>query len=171
MGQIPSQSFLDSFSSDDYEVAAGFLIILKIIDQSQSAEIFFTGQSLYLDQNFSLLNDDLCVIENLAKFNPDILEVEWRNLLGQLRIRREKALLKLGQLSGGEKLKVALLGISQHHQNIDLLLLDEPENHLDIESRELLAQAIEQFKGAVILVSHDDCFVEQSGVNEAFLLS
>lgn len=145
--------------------------LLKMIDQSQSTEIFFTGQSLYLDQNFSLLNDDFSVIENLAKFNPDILEVEWRNLLGQLRIRREKALLKLGQLSGGEKLKVALLGISQHHQNIDLLLLDEPENHLDIESRELLAQAIEQFKGAVILVSHDDCFVKQSGVNEAYLLS
>ena len=77
----------------------------------------------------------------------------------------------MGQLSGGEKLKVALLGISQHHQNIDLLLLDEPENHLDIESRELLAQAIEQFKGAVILVSHDDCFVEQSGTNEEYLLS
>lgn len=79
-------------------------------------------------------------------------------------------MFKLGQLSGGEKLKVALLAISQAANGVDLLLLDEPENHLDIESRILLAQAIEQFKGAVILVSHDAFFVEECGINEAYLL-
>ncbi|MFT0695291.1 ATP-binding cassette domain-containing protein [Acinetobacter bereziniae] len=144
--------------------------LLKMIAHHQTQEIFFNGACLYLDQNFSLLNNDLTVIENLAMFNPQIAEVEWRKLLGQLRIRREKALFKLGQLSGGEKLKVALLAISQAANGVDLLLLDEPENHLDIESRILLAQAIEQFKGAVILVSHDAFFVEECGINEAYLL-
>lgn len=144
--------------------------LLKMITHHQTLEIFFNGACLYLDQNFSLLNNDLTVIENLAMFNPQIAEVEWRKLLGQLRIRREKALFKLGQLSGGEKLKVALLAISQAANGVDLLLLDEPENHLDIESRILLAQAIEQFKGAVILVSHDAFFVEECGINEAYLL-
>lgn len=144
--------------------------LLKMIEHHQNHDIFLNGDCLYLDQNFSVLKDDLSVIENLAMFNPDISEVEWRKLLGQLRIRREKALLKLAQLSGGEKLKVALLAISHTARSIDLLLLDEPENHLDIESRALLAQAIAQFQGAVILVSHDESFVEQCGIETSYLL-
>ncbi|WP_248785707.1 ATP-binding cassette domain-containing protein, partial [Escherichia coli] len=81
--------------------------LLKLISTHQRDDIFFSGTCLYLDQNFSLLNNDLSVIENLALYNSNLTEVEWRNLLGQLRIRREKALLKLSELSGGEKLKVA----------------------------------------------------------------
>ena len=73
-------------------------------------------------------------------------------------------------LSGGEKLKVALLGISYIAKDIDLLLLDEPENHLDIDSKNLLAQAIQKFKGAIILVSHNDFFVQQCGISETFIL-
>ena len=137
----------------------------------QNADVFKIGQSIYLDQNFSLLDDELTVIENLTRFNPNILEVEWRGLLGQLRIRREKSLLQIAQLSGGEKLKVALLAISHAQQNVDLLLLDEPENHLDIESKALLAQAISQFKGASILVSHDDIFVDQCGIIDEYILN
>lgn len=145
--------------------------LLKLIEHHQSNEIFLTGKCLYLDQNFSLLNNDLSAIENLVLLNPNIPEVEWRKLLGQLRIRREKALLQLTQLSGGERLKVALLAISHPPECIDLLLLDEPENHLDIKSRELLAQAIYQFQCAVILVSHDHYFVEQCKIHEEYVLS
>ena len=52
-----------------------------------------------------------------------------------------------------------------------LLLLDEPENHLDIESRDLLAGAIRQYQGAVILVSHDPAFAESCGIAESIHLS
>lgn len=153
------------------ENGIGKSTLLKCIQEnSQDSHIYKSGNSLYLDQNFSFLNDELSVLDNLARFNSNILEVEWRNLLGQLRIRREKSLIKLAQLSGGEKLKVALLVISHSQQNIDLLLLDEPENHLDIESKQLLAQAIIQFQGAVILVSHDHLFAEQCGIQEEYLL-
>ncbi|MDY6462744.1 ABC transporter ATP-binding protein, partial [Acinetobacter faecalis] len=55
-------------------------------------------------------------------------------------------------------------------KDIDLLLLDEPENHLDIDSKTLLAQAIQKFKGAIILVSHNDFFVQQCGISETFIL-
>ena len=64
---------------------------------------------------------------------------------------------------------MALLAISHAQQNVDLLLLDEPENHLDIESKALLAQAISQFKGASILVSHDDIFVDQCGIIDEYI--
>ena len=121
--------------------------------------------SLYLDQNFSFLNPQLSATENLHNINPFYSETQWRNLLGQFRLRRDKGIIPLGQLSGGEQLKVALLAISQHQKNIGLLLLDEPENHLDIESRDLLASAIRQFPGAVLLVSHDPAFVTSCAVH------
>lgn len=145
--------------------------LLKLIDEHQRPEIFLNGQCLYLDQNFNLLNNNLTVIENLKAFNPNISEIEWRKLLGQLRIRGEKALLKMAFLSGGEKLKVALLAISYTAKNIDLLLLDEPENHLDIDSKILLAQAIQKFKGAIILVSHNHFFVQECGIVETYILN
>ena len=129
-----------------------------------SGEIFKRGASLYLDQNFSLLNQELNAIGNLQLLNSALSDQACRNQLGQLRIRREKALLPISALSGGEQLKVALLCISLATQSVDLLLLDEPENHLDIESRQLLAQAIRDFTGAVILVSHDEQFVADTHI-------
>ncbi|MNS17706.1 putative ABC transporter ATP-binding protein YheS [compost metagenome] len=125
----------------------------------------------YLDQNFSFLCDEMTVIENLTHMNNELSELEWRNLLGQLRIRGDKGIQLLSQLSGSEKLKVALLALSQIKPTPELLLLDEPENHLDIESRELLASAIQSYEGAVLLVSHDQMFVESCGIRESFSLT
>lgn len=128
-------------------------------------------ECFYLDQNFSFLCDEMTVIENLTHMNSELSELEWRNLLGQLRIRGDKGTQLLSQLSGGEKLKVALLALSQKHPTPELLLLDEPENHLDIESRELLATAIQSYEGAVLLISHDQTFVESCAIHESFSLA
>ncbi|MEK5777550.1 ATP-binding cassette domain-containing protein, partial [Acinetobacter nosocomialis] len=87
--------------------------LLKLIAQQKQQpldQIFLARSCFYLDQNFGFLNETLSAIENLRQINPDIPEVEWRNLLGQLRIRGDKGTYPLSQLSGGEKLKVALLG-------------------------------------------------------------
>lgn len=113
----------------------------------------------------------MTVIENLTHMNSELSELEWRNLLGQLRIRGDKGTQLLSQLSGGERLKVALLALSQIHPTPELLLLDEPENHLDIESRELLATAIQSYEGAVLLISHDQTFVESCAIHESFSLA
>lgn len=133
--------------------------------------IHLSVECFYLDLNFSFLCDEMTVIENLTHMNNELSELEWRNLLGQLRIRGDKGTQLLSQLSGGEKLKVALLALSQIKPRPELLLLDEPENHLDIESRELLANALQSYEGAVLLVSHDQQFVESSGINESFSLT
>lgn len=137
----------------------------------QSGDIFKRGASLYLDQKFSLLNPELNAVHNLQLLNPSLSDEACRSQLGQLRIRRDKALLPISLLSGGEQLKVALLCISLAAQPVDLLLLDEPENHLDIDSRQLLAQAIRDFTGAVILVSHDDAFIEETQIENYFDLT
>ncbi|MCU4366903.1 ATP-binding cassette domain-containing protein [Acinetobacter courvalinii] len=134
-----------------------------------AGEIYCKASVVYLDQNLSLLNENLSAVEYLCGLDSNLTEQQARTLLGNLQIRREKALSPLTTLSGGERLKVALLGLKQ--QAVELLLLDEPENHLDIESRELLAQAIRSFNGAVILVSHDESFVAECGIHASYLLS
>ncbi|MFV5191594.1 ATP-binding cassette domain-containing protein [Acinetobacter sp. 'aerobic (ED)'] len=134
-----------------------------------AGEIYCKASVVYLDQNLSLLNENLSAVEYLYGLDSNLTEQQARTLLGNLQIRREKALSPLTTLSGGERLKVALLGLKQ--QAVELLLLDEPENHLDIESRELLAQAIRSFNGAVILVSHDESFVAECGIHASYLLS
>ncbi|WP_396233473.1 ATP-binding cassette domain-containing protein [Acinetobacter baumannii] len=148
--------------------------LLKQIDQSAvtaTDEIKLFVNCFYLDQNFRFLLDPLSAVENLRNINPNITELEWRNLLGQLRIRGDKSTYPLAQLSGGEKLKVALLGLSHAQPMPELLLLDEPENHLDIESRELFANAISSYEGAVLLVSHDLSFVEKCGIVDSIYLN
>ena len=147
-----------------------FLRLLQAHNEVKHPNIFLAIPPVYLDQNFSFLNDTLTVLENLKLLNPTISETEWRNQLGQLRIRGDKAMQSLSELSGGEKLKVALLGLNYWPNNIELLLLDEPENHLDLESKDLLAHAIQSYQGAVILVSHDMSFVEKCGIHQAVSL-
>ena len=135
-----------------------------------SGEMIKAGNSIYLDQNFGFLNLEQDAVNNLQMFNSSINATEWRTLLGQLRLRRDKGVMPLKYLSGGERLKIALLGLSQYSEPIDLLLLDEPENHLDIDSRKLLATAIANFNGAVILVSHDAYFAAECGINDELTL-
>lgn len=134
-----------------------------------AGEIYCKASSIYLDQNLSLLDENISAVEYLCGINSNLTEQKARTLLGNLQIRRDKALSSLRNLSGGERLKVALLALKQ--QTVELILLDEPENHLDIESRELLAQAIRSYNGTVILVSHDKTFVQECGINESYLLS
>lgn len=149
--------------------------LLKTIQQDltfKGGEIFKNVQSIYLNQQF-YLNDHASqfnVLSYLNEFNPDIKEVSWRNLLGQLRIRNDKVFQTLEQLSGGERLKVTLLGMSQSKLPFELLLLDEPDNHLDIESKQLLASAIKNYQGAIILVSHDQAFVDLCEIHDQFTL-
>lgn len=141
--------------------------LLQLIQQAgtaRHADIYLATKSVYLDQNFRLLDRQQNAVDNLCRLNPQLSELDYRRLLGQLRLRGDQALRPLEQLSGGEQLKVALLAISQLSNNVGLLLLDEPENHLDIESRQLLADAIQRFSGSVILVSHDSHFVAECGI-------
>jgi len=141
-----------------------FLRILSRNSSNENNDSLSLSRSLYLDQNFSFLNQRLSALENLMALNPDQTTEFWRNLLGQLRLRGDKVLQPLAELSSGEQLKVALISMAHPLNSFDLLLLDEPENHLDIDSRELLAKAIQSFNGAIILVSHDDYFVKQCGI-------
>lgn len=129
------------------------------------------GSCLYLDQEFSMLNPAESALANLRRLHPGIDSSDWRTYLGGVRLRGDKVLLPIAALSGGERLKVALLAATGRGLAPDLLLLDEPDNHLDLDSRQLLEQALREYPGALMMVSHDDVFVEGIGVQETLSLS
>ncbi len=146
-----------------------FLKTIKGLIKPIAGEINSNAKLVYLDQNVCLLNQNISAYEFLKSIYSNLSEQQIRTALGNLQIRREKSLAPISSLSGGERLKVALVALK--FQTVELLLLDEPDNHLDIESRELLARAIRSFHGSVILVSHDELFVKECGIEESCLLN
>ncbi|OZI36217.1 ABC transporter [Bordetella genomosp. 1] len=100
-----------------------------------------------------MLDLDGTPLQHLARLAPEVREQELRNYLGGFGFSGETVTSKVGPMSGGEKARLALSLIVWQRPN--LLLLDEPSNHLDVETREALAAALAEFSGSMLLVSHD----------------
>ncbi|MCK5771532.1 ATP-binding cassette domain-containing protein [Algiphilus sp.] len=128
------------------------------------------GRGVYLDQDFGLLDPGQSALTNLRRLHPGIDEQTWRTRLGSLRIEGDRALLALDALSGGERLKVALLAVTGGPEPPAILLLDEPDNHLDLDSRELLERALADYAGTIVVVSHDEDFIAGIGVDHVLAL-
>ncbi|MDX7986589.1 ABC-F family ATP-binding cassette domain-containing protein [Xenorhabdus sp. 12] len=138
------------------KVMAGFL-------SPKQGTCRITSSHRLMDQHFSFLDKNQSALYNFQLQSPGWTEDLYRTRLAQLRIRGEEALKPVGYLSGGEQLKVALACLFCGPYAPALLLLDEPDNHLDIESRELLQKALHDYTGAMVLISHDDQFIKNVG--------
>lgn len=135
-----------------------------------SGEFRLNKDYCYLDQHLALLDKTLPVAQALHQYQPAISVEQWRTRLGMLRIRGDKSLLPLEKLSGGEQLKATLLALTHSPKPPAVLLLDEPDNHLDIESKQLLENLLVEYQGTLLLVSHDEAFVERCGITHTLLL-
>src|SRR5246127_1827606 len=104
------------------------------------------------------LNEDASPYDHVRKLMPEAPEAKVRSRAGAIGFSGKAADTKAGSLSGGEKARL-LLGLATFF-GPNMIILDEPTNHLDIDSRAALAEAINEFPGAVIMVSHDRYLIE-----------
>ncbi|MFD5081961.1 ribosomal protection-like ABC-F family protein [Kitasatospora sp. NPDC058406] len=123
------------------------------------------GRIAYLSQRLDLLDLDRTVAENFAAFAPERPEADRMNLLARFLFRGARAHLPVGVLSGGERLRATLACVLCAEPAPHLLLLDEPTNNLDLVSAGQLKSALNSYRGAFLVVSHDERFLAEIGVN------
>lgn len=116
-----------------------------------------------LDQD-PVLPPDRSAFEAIRQVHPRVGEHRVRELLAALELRGDAAERLCRDLSGGERLRVALATVLVAEPAPQLLLLDEPSNNLDLDSVRVLSEALQEFRGAVLLVTHDRYVAEDAGV-------
>lgn len=113
----------------------------------------------YFDQELSDLNETATVLDNLWEVDPMAEVGAIRSYLGRFGFTGEDALKVVAALSGGEKTKLCLAKLLYHPANF--VILDEPTNHLDIYAREALEEALCEYEGSCLIVSHDRFFLDR----------
>ena len=114
----------------------------------------------YFEQNQAeALELEKTVIETISQSVPDWTQTEIRSLLGSFGLTNDSVFKEVSQISGGEKARLALALMIIKPSN--LLILDEPTNHLDIPSKQMLEQALSNYNGTALIVSHDRYFISK----------
>lgn len=122
-------------------------------------------RSVYIDQEYALIDNTLSVYEQLQRYNESALEEsELKNKLTHFLFFKDSWDKSCAVLSGGERMRLALCCLSLSKQAPDLIVLDEPTNNLDIQNVAILTHAIRDYKGTVVVVSHDEDFLEAINV-------
>lgn len=122
----------------------------------------------YYDQQHKSLDNDKTVLDNVWDFFPKMAQHEVRNALGTFLFSGDDVFKKADKLSGGERGRVLLTKLMLDQNN--LLLLDEPTNHLDADSCEALEEALSNYDGTIIAISHDRYFINKFA-NKIFVMS
>lgn len=134
-----------------------------------SGDIKTFGRIVYLDQDLSLLDKDKTIFENIMAVSG-VLKHDAHAIAANFGFRGDTSKKKVAALSGGELLKATLAAILGSPQQPDLLILDEPTNNLDIKSVSILEDSLNQYRGAIILVSHDELFAKNISIDRTVYL-
>ncbi len=113
----------------------------------------------YFDQQMAMYTSNKTVLDDFWDEYPNLTETEARNALGAFLFSGEDVFKNVNMLSGGEKVRLALCKILKTRPNV--LVLDEPTNHMDIVGKETLESMLKDYKGTLIFVSHDRYFVKK----------
>ncbi|WP_316821990.1 ABC-F family ATP-binding cassette domain-containing protein [Pedobacter gandavensis] len=123
--------------------------------------------AIYVDQDYSMIDTKLSVYEQAQQFNSGTLQEH------EIKLRLNRFLFNKSQwdkpcsaLSGGEKMRLILCVLTIGNQSPDLIILDEPTNNLDMQNVEILTAAINEYKGTLIVISHDLHFLQDIGVEK-----
>ena len=146
---------------------AGKSTLLALITgalQPWAGEVRVMVRWALLDQRVSMLDPTLSIRDNFLALNPGADENACRAALARFMFRADAALQIVGTLSGGQMLRAGLACVLGGQAPPQLLILDEPTNHLDIDSIEAVEAGVRAYDGALLIVSHDETFLDAVGV-------
>lgn len=127
--------------------------------------------TIYIDQEYSLIDRDSTIYDFAQQFNDNaLLESEVKTLLSRFLFRKESWDKNCDVLSGGERLRLLLCGLSISNKAPDMIILDEPTNNLDLQNVEILTNSIKDYHGTLLVISHDEIFLNEIGVENEILL-
>lgn len=140
--------------------------------EPQSGTIYrANNKSVYIDQDYSLLDNTLKVYEQAQQFNTSALqEHEVKIRLNRFLFAKDDWDKPCISLSGGERMRLLLCCLTINSKSPDIIILDEPTNNLDIQNVEILTTAINEYQGTLIVVSHDETFLEQINIERTIEL-
>ena len=147
---------------------SGKSTLLKIICgelRPGSGTVKTFGKITYLNQDLSVLDKSKSIVENIMEISG-CLKHDAHAIAASFGFRGDSSMKKVGVLSGGELLKATLAAVLGGSEQPDLLILDEPTNNLEIKSISILEDALNQYRGAILLVSHDEMFVRNIDINQ-----
>ncbi|MBU1346244.1 MAG: ATP-binding cassette domain-containing protein [Alphaproteobacteria bacterium] len=123
-----------------------------------------------LDQQVAILDPALSIRDNFRRRHPDVDENACRAALARFMFRADAALQIVGDLSGGQRLRAGLACVLGGSILPPFLILDEPTNHLDIDSIEAVEAGLRAYDGALLVVSHDEAFLQAIGISRRIQL-
>ncbi|NUB16482.1 ATP-binding cassette domain-containing protein, partial [Azospirillum brasilense] len=129
-----------------------------------SGTVRVVAGAVMLDQRVSLLDPSETILDNFRRLNPREGENACRASLARFMFRADAALQRVSTLSGGQTLRAGLACVLGGAVPPPLLILDEPTNHLDIESIEAVEAGLRAYDGALLVVSHDEAFLDAIGL-------
>jgi len=144
---------------------AGKSTLIKLLagTEQPTAGEFRLGHNVQADyfaqDQYKELNPEANLLDDLGAASPRSTQTELRSLLGCFLFSEDDVFKKIGVLSGGERGRYALLRLLLHPANF--LLLDEPTNHLDLRAKDVLLEALMEYTGTVVFVSHDRYFIDK----------
>ena len=152
---------------------SGKTTLLKLIcgqlkPKSGAVKVF--GKIAYLNQDLSVLDKDKTIIDNIMDI-AGVLKHDAHVIAANFGFRGNTSNKKVGVLSGGELLKATLAAVLGGADQPDLLILDEPTNNLEIKSIVILEDALNQYRGAILLVSHDEIFAKNINVDKQITIN
>lgn len=153
---------------------AGKTTLLKLVSGELSASrgsVEVMTRFAMFDQAVSLLDASASILDNFRRINPDASENACRAALARFMFRADAALQTVASLSGGQLLRAGLACVLGGVSPPPLLILDEPTNHLDIESMEAVEAGLRAYDGALLVVSHDEAFLDAIAITRRFELA
>ncbi|KAF2326821.1 ribosomal protection-like ABC-F family protein [Flavobacterium ginsenosidimutans] len=154
---------------------SGKTTLIKIILGKLAVELgnvtSLAKKTIYIDQDYSLLNQDLKIYEQAQVFNDCGLEEhEIKMRLNRFLFSRNDWDKPCNSLSGGERMRLMLCCLTISNEFPEVIILDEPTNNLDIQNIEILTAAINEYQGTLLVISHDQLFLEQINIEKSILL-